>query len=139
MLETRLFTWWAIGLGLWIEFFFIWQVFDLPPTRALAADLAANAASALLGLLLIPLGGVIWEVFPGLAFYHFLHWGTFNPVTWGATFILACLINAGLESFVLNKVFGIPSTRTTFSWLCLANAFSVGIALVSVWSNPVQM
>ncbi len=138
-LETRLFSWWAIGLGLVVEFFFIWKVFALPPKRALIADLAANTASALLGALLIPLAGVAWEVFPGLAFYHLLNWGTFNPVTWGATFVFACLINAWLESYVLKRFFKLPFTRKTFLWLTLANAASVGIAFGSLWWKPVQL
>jgi hypothetical protein len=137
-LETRLFSWWAIGLGLVVEFFFIWKVFALPARKAVVADLAANAASALLGALLIPLAGIAWEVFPGLAFYHLLNWGTFNPVTWVATFIFACLINAWLESYVLKRFFRLPFTKRTFSWLTLANAISVGIAFGSLWWTPVE-
>ena len=138
-LETRLFSWWAIGLGLLVEFFFIWKVFSLTPKQALLADIAANTASALLGAVLIPLAGIVWEVFPGLAFYHLLNMGTFNPITWGATFVFACLINALLESYVLKRFFKLPFTKKTFSWLALANAFSVGIAFGSLWWKPVQL
>lgn len=138
-LETRLFSWWTIGLGLVVEFFFIWKVFALSPIRALVADLSANAASTLLGAILIPLAGIAWEIFPGLAFYQLLNMGTFNPVTWGATFIFACLINAWLENLVLKNFFKLPFTRKTFSWLSVANAFSVGIAFGSLWWKPVQL
>ena len=138
-LEIRLFSWWAIGLGLLVEFFFIWKVFSLSPKRALLADVAANTASALLGVVLIPLAGIAWEVFPGLAFYHLLNMGTFNPITWGATFALACLINALLESYVLKRFFKLPFTKKIFFWLTLANAFSVGIAFGSLWWKPVQL
>jgi hypothetical protein len=138
-LETRLFSWWAIGLGLLVEFFFIWKVFSLPPKQALLADIAGNTASALLGIVLIPLAGIAWEVFPGLAFYHLLNMGTFNPITWGATFVFACLINALLENYVLKKFFELPFTKKTFAWLTLANAFSVGIAFGSLWWKPVQL
>lgn len=137
-LETRLFSWWAIGLGLVAEFFFIWKVFGLTPKRALAADLSANTASALLGIILIPLAGVVWEVFPGMVLYPLLNWGTFNPLTWAATFVIACLINALLESFVLKCFFQLPFNRRTFSWLTVANAFSVGIAFGSFWLKPVE-
>jgi hypothetical protein len=61
---------------------------------ALAADLAANAASTLLGVILIPLAGMTWKLFPSLLFYRFLNWGTFNPVNWTINFFIACLINA---------------------------------------------
>ncbi|WP_298661330.1 hypothetical protein [uncultured Thiothrix sp.] len=138
-LETRLFSWWAIGLVLVVEYLFIRYVFAITPRKALIADVSANAASAVLGVLLIPLAGVAWEVFPGLAFYHLLNVGTFNPVTWAATFAMACLINAALESFVLKRAFGLPFTRRTFWWLVLANAFSVGIAFGSLWLHPVHM
>jgi len=137
-LEMRLFSWWAIGLGLIVEFFFIWKVFSLPLKRALMADIAANTASALLGVVLIPLAGIAWEVFPGLAFYHFLNVGTFNPITWSATFIFACLINALLESYVLKYFFKLPFTKKTFFWLVLANVVSVGVAFGSLWWNPVE-
>jgi hypothetical protein len=137
-LETRLFSWWAIGLGLVVEFFLIRKIFGLSTKRAVIADLAANAASAILGILLIPLTGVAWEVFPGSVLYPLLNWGTFNPVTWVATFAFACLINALLESYVLKRFFHLPFTRRTFSWLVLANAFSVGIAFGSLWWKPVQ-
>ncbi|TCJ12772.1 hypothetical protein EZJ19_11060 [Parasulfuritortus cantonensis] len=138
-LETRLFSWWAIGLGLAVEFFFIRKLFALPPGRALLADLAANSASALLGVVLIPLSGLAWEVFPGFAFYYLLHVGTFNPITWAGTFALACLINAWLESYVLKQFFKLPWTRRTFAWLVLANACSVGVAFASLWWKPVQL
>ncbi|MCX7099697.1 MAG: hypothetical protein NTV43_17530 [Methylococcales bacterium] len=138
-LETRLFSWWAIGIGFVIEFFFIMNIFTLRPKQALVADLAANAASALLGLVLIPLGGFSWEIFPGSVIDYLLNWGTFNPVTWLATFVFACLTNAWLESYVLKRFFKLPYTRKTFSWLVLTNAFSVGIALASLWWEPVEL
>jgi len=138
-LETRLFSWWAIGLGLLIEFFFIWKIFSLSPKRALLADLAANAVSALLGVILIPLAGIAWEVFPGSVLYDLFKMGTFDLITWGITFVFACLINALLESYVLKRFFRLPFTKRTFSWLVLANGCSVGIAFASLWWKPLQL
>ena len=115
-----------------VEFFFIWKVFSLPPAKALLADIAANTASALLGVVLIPLAGMGWEFFPGLILSKLFHIGTFNPIKWSATYVLACLINALLESYTLELLFKLPFTRKTFSWLVLANSISVGIAFANL-------
>jgi hypothetical protein len=138
-LETRLFTWWAIGLGLLIEFFFVRWLFALSPTKAALATLAANAVSALLGFVLIPLSGIVWEVFPGLLIYPLFHMGTFNPLTWAATFILACLVTTGLEAIVYRFGFKFMVRRREFGWLLIANALSVAVAFVSVFVAPPQV
>ena len=96
-LETRIFTWWAILIGLALEYLFIRRLFALSPQRAVVATVVANTISALAGLPLIPLSGVAWEIFPGMLYMSLFKWGTFNPVTWGATFVLACLINTAIE------------------------------------------
>lgn len=139
-LETRLFTGWAITLGLVVEYLFIRHLFRLSPWRALQADLAANAVSALAGVVLIPLGGVAWELFPGALYMWALDWGTFNPITWAGTFLLACLINASLEGAVYKRAFkvALPFRSRQFGGLVLANAVSVGAALASLWVVPVR-
>lgn len=57
-LETRLFSWWAIGIGLLVEFFFIKWLFTLPVKKASMATVSANAVSAVAGIILIPLAGI---------------------------------------------------------------------------------
>lgn len=64
-LETRLFSWWAISVGLIVEYFFVRKLFGLAPKRAAIADLSANTISAVAGILLIPVAGIVWEFFPG--------------------------------------------------------------------------
>jgi hypothetical protein len=103
-LETRLFSWWAIAFGLLIEFFFVRWLFELSAKKAAAADLAANTVSTIAGLVLIPLAGIAWEFFPGSVVYWAFGWGTFNPVTWFGTFLLASLINTVLEGMVYRKM-----------------------------------
>lgn len=139
-LETRLFSWWAISVGLLIEYLFVRKFLDTTVTQALLATVAANIASAVLGIVLIPLAGVAWEVFPGLLFYHLLNMGTFNPITWVATFILACAVNVAIEGLVYKKAFklGFLYKSKLFFWFMLANAASVGVAMVSLVINPVQ-
>ncbi len=140
-LETRLFSWWAISVGLVVEYLFVRWLFGLAPSRAAIADLSVNAASAVVGVVLIPIAGIAWELFPASVYKWALGWGTFNTITWAGTFILACVVNAALEGFVYKKAFKVDFKikSKNFGWLVLANAFSVGVALASLWIVPLQL
>jgi hypothetical protein len=137
-LEERLFSWWAISVGLVIEYLFVRRLFGLTPGCAAVADLSANAVSAVVGVVLIPVGGIAWELFPAPIYNWALGWGTFNSITWVGTFFLACVINALLESFVYKKAFklDLKIKSKKFWWIVLGNAFSVGVALGSLWIVP---
>jgi len=137
-LETRLLTWWTVSIGLLVEFLVIWKAFGLSAKRAALIDLAANAASVLLGIILIPLAGIAWEVFPGLVFYKVFNVGTFNPVTWAATYLFAVAINAGLEWTVIQKGFRLPIGKRGFWIIAGANAISVAVAFGSLLVFPVE-
>ena len=137
-LETRLFTWWTIGLGLCIEFFIVRWLFALPVRKAAIATLVANAVSALAGVPLIPIVGIIWEFFPGILYMGPLHWGTFNPITWVATFLLACLVTTAIEALVYRHGFKFQVGRREFIWLTVANSLSVGVAFGSLFVFPVK-
>jgi hypothetical protein len=137
-LETRLATWWAVSLGLVVEFIVIWKAFGLTAKKAIQVDLAANVASVLLGIILIPLAGIVWEIFPGLIFYKIFHVGTFNPVTWAATYVLAVLINAVLEWAVIVRGFKLPVGKRGFWIMAGANAASVAVAFGSLFVFPVE-
>jgi hypothetical protein len=132
-LEERLVSLWVILAGLIIEYFFVWRITDLGWMRSIWADVAMNAASTLLGLLLIPLVGFIVVIFPGGAF------GTFSPVNWVATFLAAVLVNALIDFLILWKGFKQNIGKRQFWWLCLANALSVGIAFGSILFFPIKM
>lgn len=137
-LETRLFSWWAIGVGLVAEYLFVRWLFRLSIQRSAIATLAANGVSAIAGILLIPLAGVIWELFPGSIYMRVLHWGTFNPITWAATFVLACLINTFIEATVYIRGCKLLVRRREFWWLFVANAVSVGLAFITLFLVPVE-
>jgi hypothetical protein len=139
-LESRLFSWWAIGIGLLIEFFFVRWLFGLSARRAALADVSANAVSSIAGIVLVPLAGIAWELFPASLINWVFGWGTFNPVTWVGTFVLGCSVNALLEGAVYKRWFA-PSFRfksKAFLWLLAANSLSVGAAFISLWLKPVQ-
>lgn len=139
-LESRLFSWWAISIGLVVEFVFIKWLFTLSTKKASIATVSANAVSAIAGIVLIPLVGIVWELFPGSVINWVLSWGTFNPVTWGATFVLGCLVNVLLEGAVYKRWF-MPEFKfrsKAFLWLLVANSLSVGVALISLWLHPIK-
>ena len=139
-LETRLFSWWAISFGLLVELFFIKWLFALSIKKTVIATVSANIISALAGVILIPLVGLAWELFPGSVIYWAFNWGTFSPVTWVATFFIACLINALIEGAVYKKWFAseFKFKSKAFLWLLAANSLSVGLAFVSLWLYPFQ-
>ncbi|HVG21665.1 MAG TPA: hypothetical protein VNI02_21700 [Blastocatellia bacterium] len=131
-LEQRLLSLWIILAGLIIEYFFVWRVTELGAKRSILADVAMNAASTLLGLILIPAFGLVVAIFPG----EFV--GTFSPVTWGFTFLVAVFLNALIEFFVLRKGFNQSIGKKGFWWIWLANALSVGIAFGSFLLYPIK-
>lgn len=137
-LETRLFSWWAISIGLIAEFLIVKWLFKLPAKHAAYVTTVANVFSSVAGLLLIPIAGLLWEVFPGLIYNKLLNWGTFNPITWAATFALACLINTAIESVYYRKVLKVTIRRREVGWILVANAVSVSVALASIFVAPIQ-
>ncbi len=139
-LETRLFSFWAIGIGLVIEFITIKWLFTLSVKKSIIAVVFANLLSSVAGIVLIPLAGIVWEIFPGSVMYWAFGIGTFNPVTWIATFILGCLVNGLLEGSVYKRWF-VPEFRfksKAFLWLLAANSLSVGAAFISLLLKPVH-
>lgn len=137
-LETRLFSVWPIIIGLIIEYLFLRQFFMLSIKRAVIADVLINAASSILGIVLIPIAGIVWEFFPGIILYKAFNIGTFNPGTWSATCLMATAINAAIESMALSKFFKCKIGKRGFWILFLANAISVGIAMVSLYLYPIE-
>ena len=132
-------TWWSISLGLVVEYLFVRQLTGFDIKKSIVVDISMNAASSLLGMILIPLAGVGWEFFPGIIIYKLFNIGTFNPGTWAATFFIAVFINAWLENFVIYKCFKRKLGWRGFWWLSLANAASVGIAFISLWLFPTEL
>jgi hypothetical protein len=138
-LETRIFTWWAIVIGLLVEYLFVRWFFPLSPQRAAFATLAANAASTLAGVPLIPLAGLLWALFPGTIYTEWLGWGTFNPISWGAAFGLACGLNVAIESLVFKRFFQCRLRWRAWLGLGIANSLSVGVALASLFIVPARL
>lgn len=128
-LAGSLWTWWVVLAGLLVEWPLAWLATKRSLLVGLLADLAMNAASAVAGGILLAIAGLAWEVGPGQLVMGLTDWGTYNPVTWWATFALAVLINSVIEAAVLVR-FRAPSARRSFLLLLPGNAISV---LLAAW------
>jgi hypothetical protein len=138
-LANRLMTWWIIGAGFLIEFFFVLWLTRAAPVRAGLMTVVMNVVSTAVGVLGIPLSGLLWELIATVTLLPLFNWGTFNPVTWIVSCLLATLLNALIEVASLRLIFKIPLTRRLFWWLALANFITVGMALASIMVSPPEL
>ncbi len=137
-LETRLFSLWVVGLGLIVEFFFVRWLFRPSLGKAALATFAASVVSAVAGAVLVPLAGIAWEFLAMWSYQRWFGWGSFNPLTWLVTLVLACLINTTVECLIYRFGFRFTVKRREVLWFLLANAVSVGLAFGSLWLAPIE-
>lgn len=137
-IERKLLSIPVIVSGLLVEALVLRFWFAMNWKRAFRASVAVNAISTVLGVLLIPVAGIAWEVFPGLILYRAFDMGTFNPLTWSATFLLALAITTSLEVACLRRLFAVPAGRRTWLLWTLANLVTVGLAFVSLVVQPLN-
>jgi hypothetical protein len=137
VLESRLLSVAPIAAGLAVEWLVLYfGGFGFSWKKALVVDVVMNAASSIIGIVLLPILGIIWELFPGTLIYKALHTGTFNPITWIATFFLSVGGSTMVEAAVVKFGFKIPLGWKRFGLLSLANFLSTAIAFVSLWTHP---
>jgi hypothetical protein len=122
-------TWWVVAAGLVIETVALCLLLRTSLAKSLLLAFSMNAISAVLGIVLVPLAGIAYEFLPGLLINWLFSWGTFNPVAWVATFLLAAVINATVEGTVLSKAFAISLNRTHKLWLVALNFATVALAV----------
>lgn len=134
-LTGGLMTWWVIAAGLVIEWPFVKVAASRGWGWSAAMTSVMNGVSAGLGLFLIPISGVLLEVVASLSWNNWPGWGTYNPVTWTLTFVLAAAVNAGIETACL-KAAKVARLRRAFWLLLLANAVTVWLAVAFV---PVEL
>ena len=130
---------WVILMGLVADWPFYHIAMKATWKRSILGCLVANAISTILGIVLIPISGLIWEFTAGQILYHFFNIGTFNPITWGGTVILAALVNSLIEAAALRIVFKIPFTKRVFLLLLAANTISVLFVFISLMVNMPRM
>jgi hypothetical protein len=80
----------------------------------------------------------VWEFFPGAWLYKRFDFGSFGPVEWASTYLIAVLITTLVESAAAKFFFSIDSSRNNMLVVFLANAASVGIVFVFIFAFPVQ-
>ena len=124
----------AVVIGLVVEWPFVRLVTGRSWRGSILPTLFVNLVSALLGGVLIAIAGIVWEVSGGLLVRWLLPGsGTFNPVTWTATAILAVLINSLVEAHVLRVGYSVGNWQRSFRWLAAANSASVALAMLFVY------
>jgi hypothetical protein len=138
-LENRLLSVLPISVGLIAEWIFLFfGGFGLSWKKSIIVDVVMNTVSSVVGIALIPALGLLWELGPGSLVNHIFNVGTFNPVSWIATFMIAVSASTAIEAAVVRWAFKIPLGWNRFWVLCGANAISTGIAFASLWIHPPQ-
>jgi hypothetical protein len=137
-LERKLLSIPVIVSGLLVEALVLRFCFRMNWKRAFTGSIAVNAISTVVGVVLIPLAGVGWDILPGLILYKRFNVGTFNPITWSATFFLALAITTTIEVACLRHLFKIPASGRTWLWWTLANVVTVGFAFASLAIQPIN-
>ena len=133
VLEKRLLSVLPITTGLIVEWLALWfGGFGLSWKRAAVVNVVMNAVSTAAGIVLIPALGLVWEFLPGQVVHRVFDVGTFNPITWIATFVLAVLATTAIEASVVRWGFKVGLTGRRLCILCGANCASVSVAFVSI-------
>ena len=135
-LTSRMLAVYPIVVGLLVELIFVRHVTKLQVSRCATACLTMNLVSAALGVILIPVSGIAWELLASITINPLFDVGTFNPVTWSVTALLATGVNTVVEGKVLQTNLNITLGRRGFWLLFAANLVSVGIACVSLLLRP---
>ena len=135
-LEGRLFTWWAVSFGIVIETIFCIRLFKVSALKAFGVTIVANVVSAIVGLLLLPVIGLLWEFHPGLLLFKLKLSSTFGPPTWIATLIMAALLSTTIEYHLLVLMLKVQRQLRQFLWWFVANIITSGVAWVSlmIWA-----
>ncbi len=135
--ESRIISLHIIVISLLIEFLFFKYLFKITIIRALCYTLIANTASTILGLVLRPISGILWELSFGFVINEIFNWGTFNFVTWASVPILGGAVNAFLELLTIKICWKQKLSKKNYFLTWGINAITIAIALVSllVWPN----
>ncbi|MDL5046535.1 hypothetical protein QQ054_10870 [Oscillatoria amoena NRMC-F 0135] len=131
-LSMRMAAWWCVLASVLIEAAALWRFAKVRPVIALPAAALMNLVSAFMGMLLIPILGFRWELFADATYNAWLGWGTFNLITYIATWIGVTILTTLIEGFVLWLIFGMPLKRLWIVVLLLANSVTVALAGLTV-------
>lgn len=138
-LSQRYYTWWAIAIGLLIETGVLCWLTRKSPARCFFIAFIANTISAGVGYFAFIWIGLAWEFLVSYTIYLLIPVGTFNPFGWFATTALAALFSSTIEWGVIKYIFKTPTDRRFYWIFFLANLVTAGIALVSLFTSPIQL
>ena len=130
-LSIRMAAWWCVLGSLLIEGLALWRFAGVRLVKSMAASVTMNAVSAFIGMLLLPLMGIRLEALADATYNAWLDLGTFNPISYVATWFGATLLTTMIECFVLWLVFVMPWNRRWVAVVLAVNAVTVALAGVS--------
>ncbi len=139
VLEERLFSIWSIGLGILVEWPFVFIATKFTWKKSLWVTICINAISAILGILIIPLTNFLmfYMLYPLLQLHNYTQkWLIFNNPFWFLNVAFAAIICTLIEMLALIFIFYNRINKKTFLILLVANILSVGIAWISLIINP---
>ena len=113
------YTWYIIAAGLVVEIVAAWFFLKVSFVKAVWIMFVTNAVSAVLGLLLIPISGIVAEIM----ITPFSN-ETFNLSHWVVDYIAVVICNTYVEGYALKLIFKYPF-RHNLRWLMVANLISV--------------
>jgi hypothetical protein len=121
---TGLYSVWVILAGLLIDFLVLLVALHIAAKHALLIDVAMNLATALLGLILLPLATLIVVIpFPQ----------TFSAGSWIATFTAITLVDSAVEFAVISLArkflnLGLQLGWKSFAYVVAATTLSIALA-----------
>lgn len=126
-----------IVAGLIVEWLALWLGgFGMTWKKAIVVDVVMNAASALLGFILIPLLGMGWEMGPGQFIERYAPLGLAFNLPWAAAFVIAVCVTTAIEASVVRWGFKIKLGVRRFLILFGANAITVWFGFISISAFP---
>lgn len=117
-------SWYVILIGIIIEIMFVKYFLKELYFKSILITFVMNLVSTILGVVAIPLSGIICE-FLMIPFGT----GTFHPTHWIMSYIFAIVSNVFVEGLTIKFIFKYRF-RKIFWWLCIANAISVIICIL---------
>lgn len=118
------YIWYVILAGLIIEICAAHKFLKINWGKSILTMVVANLISAILGLLLVPISGILIELLT-LPFGG----GTFHLSHWILDYFCLVVVNTCVELLALKWIFKYPF-KSNFLWLFCANLISVVICLL---------
>jgi hypothetical protein len=138
-LMERYYSWWAIALGLIIEYTVLRYISNENQKKIIYSVFISNALTALVGYFAIPYLTLAWEFVLSFTVYQLLDVGTFNPFGWFSSIIIMAAITAFPELLIIRKIFKIELKKNAWIYLWGANIASVALAFITVLIWPVKL